>query len=90
MTSRLFLLVGTERTLQVAGVELLGFNASNGRKFLVMLAFFVFLYILTKGLRWLARKVGRARQKVAFWTGQGISLVSFLLAGVAFGSIWLR
>jgi small-conductance mechanosensitive channel len=88
MTSRIFSLVGTERTLQVAGVKLLGFNASNGRKFLVMLAFFVFLYILTKGLRWLARKVGGARQKVAFWTGQGISLVSFLLAGVAFVSIW--
>lgn len=83
----IFPLIGPDHTLQIVGVKLLGVNATNGRKLLLTIAFFLILYLLSKGLRLLAR-AGGSREKVAFWTGQGISIVSVILAGVGFVSIW--
>ena len=39
-------------------------------------------------MRFLAEKVGGKRQRIAFWTRQGIGLVTFLLGIAGFVSIW--
>ncbi len=88
MTGPLISLVGPEHTVQVAGVKLLGFDAASGRKLLLTLVFFLVLYLLSKSLRLIAKKVGGARQSIAFWTRQGISLVTFILGIVGFVSVW--
>jgi small-conductance mechanosensitive channel len=80
--------VGPARNLQIAGVKLLGFDAANGRKLLFTVAFLIILTLISKLLRYLSRKFGGARQKTAFWTRQGISLVTFVLMLVALLSIW--
>ncbi len=81
-------LVGPEHTVQVAGVKLLGFNEANGRKLVLTLVFFLVLYLLSKSLRLVAKKVGGARQSIAFWTRQGIGLATFVLGVVGFVSVW--
>ena len=80
--------VGSNHTLQIEGVKFLGVNYDNGRKLLFTIAFFAILYLLNRVLRWLAARLGGARQKIAFWTGQGISLALFLIAILGFVSIW--
>lgn len=80
--------VGPTHNLQVDGIKLLGVNADNGRKLLFTLIFLVILYIINKILRTVAGKVEGTGQKIAFWTGQGISLFLFLLGIVGILSIW--
>lgn len=80
--------VGPNYSVQIGGVKLLGFDAVNGRKVLFSLVFFLVLYLVSKGLRAISQKLGGARQKTAFWTRQGISLVTFLLGVIGFVSIW--
>lgn len=80
--------VGDKHNLQVGGVKLLGIDADNGRKLLFTVIFFLVLYLLSTALTYLARRIGGKRQKAAFWTGQGVSLVVFLLALLGFLSIW--
>lgn len=79
---------GPNRALTLGGVKLLGLNAQNGHKLLFTLILFAALYALSKTLRFVARSVGGERQKTAFWTGQGISLTTFILAILGFCSIW--
>jgi small-conductance mechanosensitive channel len=79
---------GPDHTVQIAGVKLLGVNASSAHKLLFTLVFFLILYLLSKILRFIAQKAGGARQKTAFWTKQAISLITVLLALVGFVSIW--
>jgi small-conductance mechanosensitive channel len=81
-------LVGPNHSLQLGGVKLLGFNAINARKLLFTVVLLTALYLLSKFLRFLAHTVGGTRQKTAFWTGQGVSLVTFLLGVAGFLSIW--
>jgi hypothetical protein len=86
----IFSLVGSDHTLEIAGVRLLGFNEANGRKLVLSVILFSILYLLSKSLRFLANQVGGKRQRIAFWTRQGISLVTFLLGIAGFVSIWFR
>jgi small-conductance mechanosensitive channel len=88
MASPFFQFVGPNHNLQIDGVKLLGFNADNGRKLLFSVILFTILYLLGKILTVLSRKVGGEGRKIAFWTGQGISLVLFLIAVVGLLSIW--
>ncbi|CAN5511515.1 mechanosensitive ion channel [soil metagenome] len=75
--------------LEIFGVRLLGADAQNGRKLLLTIALFVVLYVLAKVLGRVTRAVrGHAQRRVAFWTGQGISLVMFILGIIGFVSIW--
>jgi small-conductance mechanosensitive channel len=83
-------IVGPDRVVQIGGVKLLGFDAANAHKLLFTVILFVFLYLLSKALRFIAQKVGGAREKTAFWTRQGVSLVTFVLAIVGFCSIWFN
>ena len=79
---------GPNHALTLGGVKLLGANQQNAHKLLFTLILFAGLYILSKALRFAAHKIGGARQKTAFWTRQGVSLTTFLLAIVGFCSIW--
>lgn len=88
MAAPLFQLVGNEHTVQIAGIRLLGVNAENGRKLLFTLIFLAVLYLINKGLRAIAGKLGGDRQRIAFWTRQGISILLFLFAIVGLVSIW--
>ncbi len=80
--------VGPNSSLQIGGVKLLGFDAVNARKVLFSLVFFLALYLISKVLRAISRKVSSARQRTAFWTRQGISLVTLVLGVTGFVSIW--
>src|SRR5438477_1877363 len=70
MVGPLVQLVGPEHGLQVGGVKLLGFNAINARKLLFTVILLVGLYLLSKTLRGIAKAIGGARQRTAFWTRQ--------------------
>lgn len=80
--------VGPSHSIDIKGVKLLGFNAQDGRKLLSTLILFAFLYLISKLLRYVAGGFGGDRQRIAFWTRQGISLITFLLAVIGFLSIW--
>jgi small-conductance mechanosensitive channel len=88
MAAPIFSFVGNNHTLDVAGVRLLGVNAENGRKLLFTVAFLVILYLINKLLRGIAGRFGGDRQRVAFWTRQGVSLLMSLLGVVGLVSIW--
>ncbi|HEX4155103.1 MAG TPA: mechanosensitive ion channel domain-containing protein [Acidobacteriaceae bacterium] len=79
---------GPNHALTLGGVKLLGVNSHNAHKLLFTLILFAILYVLSKTLRFIACHIGGARQKAAFWTGQGVSLITFLLAILGFCSIW--
>ena len=82
-------LVGPNKSLQIFGVKLLGFDAINAHKLLFTVIYLFVLYLIGKGLRAFAQKVGGARkQTAAFWTRQGISLITFLVGVIGFVSIW--
>ncbi|MGA7158389.1 MAG: mechanosensitive ion channel domain-containing protein [Acidobacteriaceae bacterium] len=81
-------IVGPNHVVQIDGVKLLGFDAKDAEKLLFTLLLFAFLYGLSKVLRYAAQKARGKREKRAFWTRQGVSLVTFLLAIIGFVSIW--
>lgn len=80
--------VGPNRNLQVDGIKLLGFNADNGRKLLFTVILIAVLYLVGKILALAAKKIRGEGRRIAFWTGQGISLILFILAVVGLLSIW--
>ena len=88
MIRPIFSLVGSDHTVEIAGVRFLGFNEGNGRKLVLTLVFFLILYLLSKALCLLANLTGGKRQCIAFWTRQGISLITFLLGIAGFVSVW--
>ena len=82
-------LVGPTQNVEIFGIRLLGIDVHNGRKLLFTASFFVILYVLSKALGALAHFVGgRSGRRGAFWTRQGVSLLTFLLALLGFVSIW--
>lgn len=80
--------VGNDKTLQIAGIRFLGVNLVNGRKLLLTAIFICALWLISHGLRFVARKVGGDRQRTAFWTRQGISIVLFVAGVLGIISIW--
>ena len=84
-----FKLVGPAHNVELFGIRLLGIDAQNGRKLLFTAGFFLLLYLISKGLRALAHAVGgKSGRRAAFWTRQGVSLITFLLGLLGFVSIW--
>lgn len=81
-------LAGPNQSVEFFGVKLLGFNTENAHKLLFTVIFLLAIYLLSKGLRSLAKALGGGRLKTAFWTRQGISLVTFLIGILGFCSIW--
>lgn len=84
-----FRLVGPAQNVEIFGVPLLGVDARSGRKLLFTAVFFALLYLISKALQALAHVTGgKSGRRVTFWTRQGVSLITFLLALVGFVSIW--
>jgi small-conductance mechanosensitive channel len=82
-------LVGQAQNVQIFGIRLLGVDALNVRKLLFTLAFFLILWLISKSLRAFAHFIGgRAGRRGAFWTRQGVSLITFVLGLLGFVSIW--
>lgn len=79
---------GPEHGLQIGGVKLLGFNATNAHKLLFTVILLASLYLLSKILRGVATAFGGDRERAAFWTRQGVSLTTFILGVAGFVSIW--
>ena len=79
---------GNNHTLEMGGIRFVGINSDTGRKLLFTAIFFLGIYVVNRLLRWLADKIGGRKQTIAFWTGQGISLVMFFLAVIGCLSIW--
>jgi small-conductance mechanosensitive channel len=81
--------VGTNRGIELFGVRLLGVDAQNGRKLALTAGLVIVLYLLTKVLGRITRAVrGHDARRAAFWTGQGISLVMFVIGLIGLVSIW--
>lgn len=89
MSSSYIQFVGPSHNLEVFGIRLLGVDAQNGRKLLFSIVFLLLLYLASKGLRRLSHLTsGDAKNRVAFWARQGISLTTFVLAALGLLSIW--
>ncbi len=80
--------VGPAHDLQIGGIKLLGFDTRNAHKLLLTACFLLGLYAIGALLRFLAHAIGGKKQKAAFWTRQGVSLVTFLLGVIGIVSIW--
>ncbi|MBE7182620.1 MAG: mechanosensitive ion channel, partial [Terriglobus roseus] len=81
--------VGPSHNLQIYGVKLLGVDAQNGRKLLFSIVFLALLWIL-RGVLQAVAKIARTRESrtAVFWTGQGVSLVTFSVGVLGLMSIW--
>lgn len=81
--------VGPNGAVQLFGVKLVGINGANGRKLLFSIAFTILLWCLGWGLGRLAQVILRQRsRRTAFWTRQGIHLLSAAIGLVGLCSIW--
>ena len=84
-----FQLVGPERNVQILGVKLLGLNVHNFHKLLFSLAFLAAVWAIRTLLRAIAKTARTRESKTAvFWTGQGISIITFTLGLLGLMSIW--
>lgn len=90
MSGQFVQLIGKGQTVQIGGVKLLGANYEDARKLLLTLGFIALLFLLNWGLRFVAKKVGRKRQRAAFWTRQGISIAIFISGLLGLVSIWFN
>ena len=84
-----FQLVGPSRNAQVFGIRLLGVDARNAHKLLLSLVFLALVWLIRTILQSIAKAVRTRESKTAvFWTGQGISLLTFALGILGLMSIW--
>jgi small-conductance mechanosensitive channel len=86
----LFRLVGPNQAVEILGVKLVGVNAENGRKLLFSLAFIAIVFLLGRGLHWLARRglLGSRHERIQFWTRQAIRVAMTVVLVVGLASIW--
>lgn|GEM_PF-3872553 len=80
--------VEPNHTLQIAGVKMLGADASDGRKRVLTIIFSLVLYAIRWIFRVVANRFGGDGQTTAFWARWGINLTIFWLGVVGFHSIW--
>ena len=81
--------VGPSHNLQIYGVKLLGVDAQNGRKLLFSIVFLLLLWVIRSVLQAVAKTLrSRESRTAVFWTGQGVSLVTFSLGVLGLMSIW--
>ena len=89
MAAPWFELVGPAHNVQIFGIRLLGVDAHNGRKLLFSLVFLLILWAVRQLLESLGKALRTRESKTAvFWTGQGISMVTFALGALGLMSIW--
>lgn len=81
--------VGPNGAVQLFGVKLVGVNGANGKKLLFTLVYIGLVWFLGWALGALAALVlKKSSRRVAFWTKQGIHLLSVGLLLIGFASIW--
>ena len=80
--------VGPNRALELFGVKLVGFNAENGRKLLFTLVLIAVVLLLSRLARRAMRGVTQRGERIAFWSRQGIHVVTALVLAVGIASIW--
>lgn len=75
--------------MQIYGIRLLGVDAHNGHKLIFSLVFFSVLWLIRALLQAMGKSLHTRESKTAvFWTGQGISLITFALGTLGLLSIW--
>ena len=89
---KIFQLVDPNRSVQILGIKLVGFNAENGRKVLFSIGFLVFVWAVGRCLKWVTGRWGRAKrgknEQRAFWIRQAVSIAVTLFNTVGLLSIW--
>lgn len=83
-------LEGPQQAVYLLGTRLVGVNADNGKKLLFTLALIALVLLLGWGLRALTRALlrGNRNERTAFWTRQGINLLTGVLLVFGTASIW--
>jgi small-conductance mechanosensitive channel len=83
-------LEGPQRAVYLFDTRLVGMNADSGKKLLFTLALIALTLLLGWGLRALTRVLlrGNKNERVAFWTRQGINLLTGVLLVFGTASIW--
>lgn len=86
----IFELVGPNHALAIFGVKLVGANADNVKKLLFTIVFILLILIVMKGLRILVRVTlyRTGRERLEFWSRQGLNLFSAVLLLLGVASIW--
>ena len=76
--------------MQLFGIRFVGFNAENGQKLLLTIAFVLIVALVRRVLASLLRRFvrGRAGEQTRFWTRQGLNLATALLILIGLLSIW--
>ena len=76
--------------LEIFNVRMVGVTAENGQKLLLTILFIVTVYVIQRFSQWLTRVFLRKRSniQVAFWSRQGIRLVSSVILILGMVSIW--
>ena len=90
--SEIVQLTGPQQTLVVFGVPLVGITVENGKRLLFSILFIGVAYLLQRLLRLVLRGLVRDRQsmRVAFWTQQGIQLLTAIVIVIGVISIWFN
>jgi len=76
--------------MRLFGIRFVGFNAANGQKLLLTIAFLVIVFLLRRVLALLVHRVvrGRSNEQTQFWVRQGLNLATALLILIVLLSIW--
>ena len=76
--------------MRLFGIRFVGFNAENGQKLLLTIAFLVVVFLLRRVITILVRHFvrGRSNEQAQFWVRQGINLATAILILIGLLSIW--
>ncbi len=76
--------------MRLFGIRFVGFNAENGQKLLLTIAFLVLVFVLRRVITALVRRVvrGRSNEQTQFWVRQGINLTTAIVILIGLLSIW--
>ncbi len=76
--------------MRLFGIRFVGFNAENGQKLLLTIAFLVVVFLIRRVITILVRRFvrGRSNEQAQFWVRQGINLATAILILIGLLSIW--
>ncbi len=85
-------LVGPQQTLEIFRVRLVGITVENGQRLLFSVVFIAGVYLLQRALQLLLHGLVRDRQSMrfAFWTKQGVQLLTAIVMVIGLLSIWFN
>jgi len=76
--------------MRLFGIRFVGFNAENGQKLLLTIAFLAVVFLLRRVITILVRRFvrGRSNEQTQFWVRQGINLATAIFIVIGLLSIW--